>query len=378
VSGCGGLSRPAKPNILGLERFLGKAFHSARWDHGAALEGKRVAVIGTGASAVQIVPAIAPKVGRLFVFQRTPPWIMPKPDRAFGAFERALFRRAPFVQRLARRKIYWQRELLGLGFVAEPRILKLAEVFARRFLKESVPDEALRARLVPSYAMGCKRILPTNDYYPALRRDNVELVTEGIEEVRSGGIATNDGQERAVDAIVLATGFEAAEAVAPFAITGRSGQDLNTVWRDGAEAYLGTTVTGFPNFFMIVGPNTGLGHSSMVLMIESQVSYVLDAIRTMRAENLKLVDVLPDAQARYNGKLHKRLAGTVWDSGCTSWYKTKAGKNTTLWPGFTFEYRLRTRRFDATSYEVVPWDAGPHDGAGRREPRRRELDAATV
>jgi cation diffusion facilitator CzcD-associated flavoprotein CzcO len=357
VAGCGPLSRPSTPDISGLDSFKGKIFHSSRWDHSFPLDGKRVAVIGTGASAIQIVPAIAPKVERLTVYQRTPPWIVPKPDRAFGPVERALYARVPGLHRMSRYRIYLQRELLGLGFGVEPRILQLAERMARRYLAKSVADRALRARLAPDYRMGCKRILPTNDWYPTLQRPNVELVSDRIERVLPGAVATSDGRTREVDAIVLATGFMASEQVAPFEVRGRDERDLGEEWRDGAEAYLGSTVSGFPNLFLIVGPNTGLGHTSMVVMIEAQVRYVLDAIKTMRDRGLVTVDVRPDSQASYNARLQERLARTVWASGCKSWYLTRSGKNTTLWPGSTVEFAYRTRRFDAEAYDVAPRSA---------------------
>jgi cation diffusion facilitator CzcD-associated flavoprotein CzcO len=353
VAGCGALSRPSLPDIAGVSSFEGKAFHTARWDDTYPLDGKTVGVIGTGASAIQIVPSIAARVRKLHVFQRTPPWILPKPDREMSAREKNLFDRAPFLQDMLRIGIYWQREALALGFVTDPRIMKIAETMARRHLEKSVPDPVLRGKLTPDYTIGCKRVIPTNDYYPALLRDNVELVTSGIDRIRARGIVTKDGIERTLDAIVLATGFQAAEAVAPFEIIGRSGRDLATVWRDGAEAYLGTTVTGFPNFFMMVGPNVLLGHSSMVFMIESQAEYILSSIHAMRANRWKLVDVREDAQAKYNARLGARLANTVWATGCKSWYQTRTGKNTTLWPGFTWEFRMRTRRFDPPDYEVV-------------------------
>src|SRR6185369_14930428 len=262
VSGTGGLSRPAYPDIRGLASFEGKTFHSARWDHGFPLEGKTVGVIGTGASAIQIVPSIAPIVKQLHVFQRTPPWIVPKPDHPIAPRTQEMFRKVPLLQRLVRDAIYVRRELFGIGFTMEPRILELAERLVRVYLKRSVRDPALRAKLTPSYRLGCKRILPTNTWFPALQRENVEVVTDGIDAVTQRGVRTSDGRERALDALVLATGFQAAEAVAPFPIRGRDGIDLNDAWRDGAEAYLGTTVAGFPNWFMIVGPNSGLGHTS--------------------------------------------------------------------------------------------------------------------
>jgi cation diffusion facilitator CzcD-associated flavoprotein CzcO len=352
VSACGGLSRPARPDIPGLDRFEGRKFHSARWDHSFALEGKDVAVIGTGASAVQIVPAIAPLVRRLSVYQRTPPWIFPKPDYPIPPSRRALYRRVPSLQALRRRMIYLQREAMGLGFVLEPRLLELFERVARGHLRKSVASRDLRAKLRPSYKMGCKRILPTNDYYPALERPNVELVPDGIEEVLAGGIRTKDGKARSHDAIVLATGFEASEHCAPFEILGRGGRSLHATWEAGAEAYLGSTVSGFPNFFMIFGPNTALGHSSMILIIEAQIAYIVDALETMKRRAIGAVDLLPATQARYNAEIQERLSRTVWASGCKSWYLTRSGKNTTLWPGLILEFRRRTQRFDASAYEL--------------------------
>jgi cation diffusion facilitator CzcD-associated flavoprotein CzcO len=353
IAACGGLSVPAKPEIPGLESFEGKLFHSARWDHSFPLGGKTVAVIGTGASAIQIVPGIAGVVGKLQVFQRTPPWIMPKADRDLTPAEQARFRRVPALQQLARLRQYWTHELMAVGFVVEPRILRLASGLALKHLRASIRNPVLLKQLTPTYTMGCKRILLSNDYYPALERPNVELVTEGILEVRPHSIVTRDGREHPVDVIVLATGFQAAEAAAPFEVRGRAGADLNETWRAGPEAFLGTTVSGFPNLFLLVGPNTGLGHSSMVFMIESQVEYVLSALRTLRKKGLRFVDVLPDAQARYNAELQERLGRTVWSTGCSSWYQTRSGRNTTLWPGFTFEFRRRTRRFDPDAYLLV-------------------------
>jgi cation diffusion facilitator CzcD-associated flavoprotein CzcO len=358
VSACGGLSRPAYPDLPGLDRFAGRTFHSARWDHAFPLAGKRVAVVGTGASAIQIVPAIAPEVGRLFVFQRTPAWILPKRDPPIPPWRRRLYRRVPALQRFVRAAIYVQRELTCVMF-QRPALVAPAELLARRYLARSVRDPALREKLRPRYRLGCKRVLPTNDFYPALQRPNVELVTEGIREVTPAGIVTCEGREVALDAIVLATGFQAAEQVAPFGVYGRGGRDLDAAWADGAEAYLGTTVAGFPNLFLLVGPNTGLGHTSMVLMIEAQIRYAADAIRTIGARGWRWADVRPDAQARYNRRLHARLARTVWASGCDSWYRTRAGRNTTLWPGFTFEFMARTRRFDPGAYEVATGPATP-------------------
>jgi len=361
VCASGGLRRPAYPDIPGLPGFEGATFHSARWDPGVKLDGQAVAVIGTGASAVQIVPEIAPKVARLDVYQRTAPWIMPKPNPIRGAFAQALFAEVPALHRLARLAVYWRREALAVGFIIDPDIMKIGERLCRDFLARSVPDAELRAKLTPNYRLGCKRILPTSDYYPALMRDNVTLVTDPIARVGSRAIFTMAGAERPVDAIILSTGFQAAENIAPFAITGRSGARLDEVWGcEGAEAYLGSAVSGFPNLFFMVGPNTGLGHNSMVVMIEAQAQYILSAIETIRTRKLKLVDVRSDRQSRYNATLQARLGRTVWATGCRSWYHTRSGKNTTLWPGFTFEFRWKTRRFDPRDYELVFKGDVPH------------------
>lgn len=263
------------------------------------------------------------------------------------------------MQQLTRLRQYVLHELSAFGFVRRPQILKLAERLARRYLRASVADPVLRHKLVPTYAMGCKRILISNDYYPAVQRENVELVTAAIREVRAASIVTGDGQERAVDAIILATGFQAAEAVTPFAVQGRDGRALAKVWEKGAEAYLGTAIAGFPNLFLIVGPNTGLGHNSMVYMIESQVAYIRSGIELMRSRGWKQVEVRPEVQTSYNQALHARFPRTVWSSGCASWYRTRSGKNTTLWPGFTFEFRRRTRRFDPASYALVALAGDP-------------------
>jgi cation diffusion facilitator CzcD-associated flavoprotein CzcO len=356
IAGTGGLSRPSYPDIAGAERFAGKTFHTARWDHDYPLEGKRVAVIGTGASAIQIVPSIVERVGYLSLFQRTPAWVLPKPDLRIGERAQKRFADHPWLQRTLRNALYWLMESRALGFTNTiPSMQLSAEKQARAFLEREVRDETLRAKLTPNYRIGCKRILISNDYYAALQRDNAAVVSEGIREIRAHSIVTSDGTEHFVDAIVYATGFQAAESVAPFEIHGRAGRELNREWRDGAEAYLGISISGFPNLFMLTGPNTGLGHNSMVFMIESQIQYVLDSLRQMRERKLGWVDVKSAIQRAYNEKLQIRLAKTVWATGgCVSWYKTSSGKNTTLWPGFTFEYRVRTRQFDAQNYELSP------------------------
>ncbi|WNG25349.1 NAD(P)/FAD-dependent oxidoreductase [Cystobacter fuscus] len=353
ISGCGSLSRPSLPAIPGLADFQGKLFHSARWDHDHALEGKTVAIIGTGASAIQIVPRIAPRVKQLHLFQRTPPWVLPKEDRLLGPRERTLYEALPAMQWLHRQAIYWKYEGRLPLFVSKIPLVRFFERRALRWLERSIPDPGLRAKLTPNYAMGCKRVLLSDDYYPALLRPNVELVTEPIQTVTRDGLLTVDGKARPVDTLIFATGFQAAEAVSPFPIQGRGGLRLEEAWRTSAEAYLGTTVAGVPNFFFLVGPNTLLGHNSMVFMIESQVQYVLDCIQTLRRGGFETLEVRESAQARFNQRLLERLGRTVWSTGgCASWYKTRTGKNTTLWPGSTVEFRWRTRQLEPGDYHL--------------------------
>jgi cation diffusion facilitator CzcD-associated flavoprotein CzcO len=347
------LTRPVYPDIPGREQFAGASFHSARWNAEVPLSGKRVAVIGTGASAIQIVPSIAAKVGKLHVYQRSAPWIVPKRDGDIGPARRALFRRFPLAQRLARSLIYWRRELLVLGF-GRPKLMKLVEGVVRKHLVRSVRDPELRKKLTPDYAFGCKRVLPSDDYYSAVQRPNVEVVTDAIDRIERDAIVTRDGQRREVDAIIYATGFEAAEAKPPFEVRGRGGARLAEVWRDHAEAYLGTAISGFPNLFLLIGPNCGLGHSSMTLMMEAQFEYVLSALEGFRRHGWRAVDVKPAVQAEFNVGLQERLERTVWNlGGCVSWYRTRTGRNTTLWPGFSFEFRRRLRRFRADDYELL-------------------------
>jgi len=351
--GNGPLSEPTTPNIPGFERFAGKVFHSARWDHDYDLTGKRVAVIGTGASAIQFVPHIQPQVAQLTLFQRTPPWIIPRLDHAIPAWRRALYHRAPITQRLARTKIYWQREINVLGMVYRPAILQNAEKLVLQHLAAQVADPALRAKLTPTYRMGCKRILLSDDFYPAVSQPNVTVVTDGIREVREHSVVTQDGTEREVDVIICATGFHVTDMPAAHHVRGRDGQTLAEAWRDGPRAYLGTTVAGFPNLSILIGPNTGLGHTSMVFMMESQFNYILDCLHYMERNHIQSVEPRPEAQRAFNDEMRRRSQGTVWASGCASWYLDANGYNSTLWPGFTWEYRNRTRHFDPAAYEVT-------------------------
>ncbi|MBU9276109.1 flavin-containing monooxygenase [Burkholderia gladioli] len=354
VSGMGGLSRAALPQIEGLDSFAGHAFHSQHWDHDYRLEGKRVAVIGTGASAIQFVPQIAPKVARLSLFQRTPPWIMPKPDRQLGRFEQWLFRALPFTQKLARTSRYWMLESRVLGFAIHPALMKNVQKLAERHIRKQIADPALRATVTPNYTLGCKRVLISNDYYPALTRANVDVLTTGIARIEPDAVVTTDGRRHEVDCLIYGTGFQVADPFPRGVIRGRGGVDIVDTWRDGAHAYLGTTLPGYPNFFMIVGPNTGLGHNSMVFMIESQIEYILGALDAMDQERADAIEVRPLVEAEYNTRLQQRLKRAIWSTGgCKSWYlDPRTGKNTTLWPGFTWRFRQATAQFSIADYHA--------------------------
>ena len=355
VAGTGPLSEPAIPDIPGLGSFGGAVFHSARWDHEHDLRGERVAVIGTGATAIQVVPAIQPEVGRLHVFQRTPPWVMPHRDRAVSRVERLLYGTLPAAQRALRGFSYALRETMVPALVGNPERLKRIERIGRAHLRRQVPDPELRARLEPSYRIGCKRIVPSNDWYPALQKPNVEVVTDGIAEVRPEGIVGADGVLRELDAIVLATGFNVFDPEFAHRVRGAGGT-LAEAWSgDGAQAYLGATVAGFPNLFLLLGPNTGLGHNSIVYMIESQLNYVIDALGVMESQGVDRVEVRPDVQWAYNVDLQRRLAGAVWSSGgCANWYTDDQGRNIAIWPRQTWSFRRLTRRFDCGSYLLEP------------------------
>ncbi|MDX6699316.1 MAG: hypothetical protein QOE65_2713 [Solirubrobacteraceae bacterium] len=354
VSASGGLSDPKTPDIPGIEDFRGEIFHSAAWNHDHDLTGERVAVVGTGASAIQVVPAIQPEVGHLDLYQRTPAWVIPRNDRDFSRVERVLYRRVPGLQRLARAAIYWSRELYVLGFTRHRWLMKGPERLARRMLKAQVPDRELRRRLTPDYAIGCKRILISSDYYRALAQPNADVVTSPIAEVRERSVVTADGRERPTDTIVFATGFQVTPPPITRHVRGRDGTTLADHWRAGGmQAHRGTTVAGFPNLFLIVGPNTGLGHTSIVHVIESQIQYVREALRTLERTGAAALEPRQDAQDRWNARVQRDLEGSVWQAGgCASWYLDDHGRNTTLWPGYTFRLRALLREFDAPNYTL--------------------------
>ena len=351
IAGMGPLSEPARPALTGLESFAGPVFHSAVWDHTHDLTGRRVAVVGTGASSIQIVPRIAPQVEQLYVFQRTAPWIVPRPDRPVTPTEARLFRTVPGAQAVRRAASYSIRELTGVGLRGNPRLLARISKLAASHLARQVADPELRARLTPDYTIGCKRILISSDFYPTLQRANVELATSRIAWVRPDAVVTEDGAERPVDTLILATGFHVADLPAGRRLRGRDGRLMSEVWEGSSQAYLGTAVAGFPNLFLLVGPNTGLGHNSLVYMIESQIAYVVAGLRAMARAGVSVVDLRPEVQDAYNRRVQADMAGTVWTAGgCASWYLDSAGRNTTLWPGSTWAFRRQTRRFRLADY----------------------------
>jgi len=352
ITATGQLSRPSTPHLAGIETFAGTAFHSADWPQDLDLRGKRVAVIGTGASAIQIVPAIAPQVGRLYLFQRSAAYVLPKPDRKYPRWQQALFKRIPALLKLSRLVIYLQYEAKAFAFVTWRAALRFKRIAFFRNLRRGVKSAELREQLTPDYRMGCKRILFSNDFYPAMERPNVDLVTDAIADVRSVAITTADGVERKVDIIIYATGFTATDFLAPIRVTGRCGQDLQQAWRDGAEAHLGSTVTGFPNFFMLYGPNTNLAHNSVVYMIESQIGYVMACLQRLWRDEIRTIEVRQDAQRRYNTAIQRRLEKATWSKGCTSWYLTAAGKNVANWPGYSLEFHWRARAPNWDDYAV--------------------------
>ena len=355
VVAAGGLSAPKLPDIEGIETFQGEVFHSARWNHDVDLTGKRVAVIGTGASAIQIVPELQKIVGHLDVYQRTAPWIIPRNDRTYSRVERAALRRIPGLQRLYRTGLYWSHEAYVPAFTVQPKLGWPAVKVATRNIEKGIKDPELRKKVTPSFRLGCKRVLRSNDYYPALDADNTELVTDRITKVTGNAVVTEDGVEREIDVLVVATGFYTTQLPITEHITGRTGRTLADQWSEtGMAAYKGTTIPDFPNLFMIVGPNTGQGHTSMIFIIESQVAYIRDAIHTLRSQGYAAAEPKPDATKSWNRAIQRRMKRTVWTTGgCSSWYLDDHGRNTTLWPRSTVDFRRRLASFDEAAYELT-------------------------
>jgi cation diffusion facilitator CzcD-associated flavoprotein CzcO len=350
VIATGPLADPSIPSFPGLDRFKGVKFHSARWDHTFDLAGKRVAVFGTGASAIQFVPAIQPLVAQMTVFQRTPPWIMPRHDREIPAWKRRLFAALPIAQQVGRCASYVRSEVMGVAF-RRPSLMRLAEHRARRHLREQVPDAHLRAKLTPGYRLGCKRILLSDDYLPSLTRPNVAVVTSGVDDVRDHSIVDGDGFEHPTDAIVFGTGFQTRALPLTDRIYDAAGCSMADRWVTAPGAYLGTTVAGYPNCYLMHGPNIGTGHTSVLHMYESQVRYLTSAITYASRHGLASVQPTPAAQADYAKEMQRMSDGTVWTAGgCQSWYLDESGRNVNIWPGSTLDYRRRTRRFDPAAH----------------------------
>ena len=368
IAAPGPLSEPRIPDLPGVENFRGTVFHTARWNHDHDVTGRKVAVVGTGASAIQTVPRIQPLADQVTVFQRTPPWVVPHRDRPLTGFEHELYRRLPAAQRTARTAVYLGRELLVTGLVYRPRLMNLVQKAAEAHLARQVSDPDLRAKLTPDYVLGCKRILPSNEWYPAITQPNVELVPSAVTEIRPDGVVGADGLLHEADTLIFATGFHVTDA--PFAqfIRGRDGQRLDDLWQGSPQAYRGGAVPGFPNLFWMIGPNTGLGHNSMVFMIEAQLNYLLAALETMERRGASQIEVRQDAYEAYNAHLQERLAGTVWNTGgCSSWYLDANGRNATIWPDFTFRYWRQTRRFDEPAYVLTGVSGRATRSQGRRE-----------
>ena len=376
VSATGPLSEPRQLDIPGLDTFEGKVMHSATWDHDYDLRGKRVAVVGTGASAIQIVPAIQPVVDRLTVFQRTPAWVVPRGDRRVTGFERRLHRKLPSTQKLARFALWGALELGTQVYANHPKLLAVLEKVATGHMKRAVKDPELRRKLTPDYRIGCKRTLFSDDYYPALAQPNTDVIDSGLKEIRGNTLVSSDGREAEVDAIVFCSGFHVADMPVAEFVKGADGETLAESWaEDGMNALRGTTTTGFPNFLFVIGPNTGLGSSSMILIIEAQLNYLVDYVRKLDTlgggtpGDRVALDVRPVAQHRYNTKLRERIKGSVWQTGCTSWYLDSEGRPVAVWPGTTAEFRKTTREVWLEEYEVLR--AAPRNGQERPARTRR-------
>ncbi len=354
VLASGGLSDPIIPAIPGLDTFEGPVFHSARWDHDCSLEGKRVAVIGTGASAIQFVPQIQPRVAHLDLYQRTPAWILPRHDTAIPEWRKSLYRSVPAAQRLQRAALYALREMLLLPF-RKPALGKVVEARALQHMRAQIPDESLRAKLVPRYRIGCKRILVSDDFYPAIAQPNVTLVTDAIASITPNGVTTADCVHHMADVIILGTGFHTTDPPLAPLVRGRTEKTLAEVWAGSPRAYMGTTETGFPNLFFLLGPNTALGHSSVVLMIEAQIEHVLGVLALTEKRDAGAAEPESAAQKRFVAALDERMASTVWmRGGCSSWYLDATGRNSTLWPDGVGKFSRTVSRVRAADYRFTP------------------------
>lgn len=353
ISGMGGLSRPRYPAVPGLDSFTGPSFHSSEWNHDIDLAGKRVGVVGTGASAIQFVPQIAREADRLVLLQRSPPWVLPKLDRPIRGWERSLFRFLPGYMRAFRAWLFWRQESVALGYTVSPKLLAPVEKWGRRHLARTIPDPELRQRVTPDYTVGCKRTLLSNDYLPALARDNVDVITDHLTEIRERSLATADGREHEVDVLIFATGFDTLDLTSPVRFVGSDGVPLDERWGNSPEAYHGVAVNGYPNLFFIIGPNSRVANNSIVFMIEAQVHYVIKCIEHMNREGATAIEATAERQRSYNAELQERMQKTVFVSGCRNWYRSADGRNPILWPGFAFRYWMRARTVEPEAYHLT-------------------------
>jgi cation diffusion facilitator CzcD-associated flavoprotein CzcO len=352
VTACGQLSTPSIPPIPGLDAFAGPSFHTARWRHDVELEGRHVAVVGSGCSAIQVVPAIQPQVAGLHVYQRSPGWTIPKMDFEIPPLTRRLFELVPAFQRLDRALIFGVLEAATAGMTGHRRLLRPFRALARRQIERQIDDPELRRKVTPQDQIGCKRLMLTDDWYRTLTRRNVELITDRIAEITPEGVRTADRYERAADILILATGFNSHDFVAPMDIVGRAGRALTEAWDGVPRAYLGITVAGFPNLFLLYGPNTNGGASSVIYTVECAMRHVLAALRELERTDADTIELRPQAAAAFDRELREALAGTVWQSGCTSWYIDEHGNNSNQWPWLWTTYRRRTARIDPAAYQL--------------------------
>jgi len=353
IAGVGGLHIPNIPEIDGADLFEGPKFHSAQWDHSVDLKGKKVVVIGTGASAIQFLPIIAQEVGKLTVFQRTPPWVLPKKDKPTAEWRKKVFSNVPGAQRAYRNALYWTLESRAIAFNGHLNVLPFAEKIVRGALKKQVPDDELRAKLTPDYRLGCKRVLQSNTYYPTFMRENVELVTNGTAEIVKDGVIDSAGVKHEADIIIYGTGFHVIDAFDYLDIKGKGGVDLAAQFREhGVETYMGMTINGFPNLYFMLGPNTALGHNSVVFMIEQQTKFIVKMLDEMDKRGAVAAEATKQAQTDFNIEIQRLVEKGIWtQGGCTSWYLDSHGKNRTIWPKFTFQYWWETRKVNAPDFD---------------------------
>ncbi|GJC32070.1 4-hydroxyacetophenone monooxygenase [Acinetobacter sp. KAM398] len=354
VFASGPLHVPQIPHIQGIEKFQGKVFHSSQWDHQYNLNSKVVASIGTGGSAIQYIPEIAPQVKQLYVMQRTAAWVIPRDERKYLNIEKKLFKQADWFRKLHRARLYWSNESRAIP-IMQPNVMKYTQKLAEAFIRFQVKDKQLAQKLTPDYIMGCKRILVSNKYFPTFNRDNVELVTDAIQELTADSIITKDGKMRKIDCLIYGTGFITDPRIylQPFSCIGEHGVELKQAWKDGAESYYGISHKGFPNLFQLLGPNTVLAHNSVIFMIESQVDYILQMMDLVAQSQSNAIVVKDQVQDQFNHDVQDMLNNTVWQSGCVSWYQQEGGKNFALWPTYTWKYWLKTKSLHPSDFRLI-------------------------